>query len=193
MVVALGLTKTRSAYLGFVAACVVLVALRRPRLLLWSPVVLVLVLSFVPPTVFTRMYSIFDPDNDTNLARYYLWKGGVRMIADYPFLGVGPRMVKPVYMGTLPEARPEVPYRDPATPTDSDAHLHNNILQVTAERGIPALGAWLAMFGVMSLAALRGGGAIHDRPRSRPPSWQWWRSMSRGCSSTTSVTARSSP
>jgi len=71
------------------------------------------------------------------------------MINDHPILGVGPHMVKDVYMGRADGYRPKVPYRDPRTPTKSDAHLHNNFLQVAAERGLPALAAWLAIFSVM--------------------------------------------
>lgn len=148
ILVALLLTRTRSAYVGLAAAVLVLAALRLPRLLLYAPVVVVLILALAPPAVFSRIRSIFDARNETNVSRFYLWQGGLRMIEDYPLLGVGPGMVKRVYMGDLAPAQP--PYRDPRTTTRSDAHLHDNVLQVAAERGLPALAAWLGIFFAMA-------------------------------------------
>jgi O-antigen ligase len=159
------LTRTRSAYLGLAAAVVALVAWRRPRLLAFAPVVAVGILALVPPSVFHRIRSIADPRDETNLARYYLWRGGLAIVGDYPYLGVGPHMVRKVYNGRLVRTRggPE-PYRDPRTPTRSDTHLHNNVLQVAAEKGLPALAAWLAMVGTMAATALRSSRAEPASP-----------------------------
>ncbi len=155
-------TRTRSTWVGLFVALTLYILLRRARLFAYSPLIAILVLSFVPPPVFNRILSTFNRKDETVLSRYYLWQGGIRMIGDHPLLGVGPHMVKEVYMGRAPGYRPKVPYRDPRPPTKTDAHLHNNFLQIAAERGLPALAAWLAIFGVMLAEAAR---RFRDHPK----------------------------
>ena len=68
---------------------------------------------------------------------------GKHMVQDHPLMGVGPEMVERVY--------PQ--YRDPMAVKETNPHLHNNPVQIAAERGLPALAAWLwfviaAMWGL---------------------------------------------
>ena len=51
----------------------------------------------------------------------------------HPLTGVGPKMVERVY----------AEYRDPAAVEPVNPHLHNVPVQIAAERGLPALAAWL--------------------------------------------------
>jgi O-antigen ligase len=51
------------------------------------------------------------------------------MVRDHPLLGVGPDQVK--------EAYTDYPW------ATRRPHLHNNVVQIAAERGLPALAAWL--------------------------------------------------
>ena len=55
------------------------------------------------------------------------------MISDHPLLGVGPNMVQELY----------AEYRVPDAVEKVNPHLHNVPLQIAAERGLPALAAWL--------------------------------------------------
>ena len=58
------------------------------------------------------------------------------MVRDHPLVGVGPNMV------------PEVVRRVPRRPTLSkpiNPHLHNVPVQIAAERGLPALAAWICV------------------------------------------------
>jgi O-antigen ligase len=55
------------------------------------------------------------------------------MIAAHPIVGVGPNMVEKRYEE----------YRGPDAVNKINPHLHNNIVQIAAERGLPALGLWL--------------------------------------------------
>jgi O-antigen ligase len=55
------------------------------------------------------------------------------MVAEHPLLGVGPGEVRTWYQH----------YRRPEAIRQSTGHLHNSPIQVAAERGLPALGAWL--------------------------------------------------
>ena len=65
--------------------------------------------------------------------RYYMWQAGVDMIRDKPVFGQGPRMIQAVYPA----------YRWPEAPNPVTPHLHNNALQIAAERGLPCLVWWL--------------------------------------------------
>jgi len=56
-----------------------------------------LFLLIAPTTVSSRFYSIFDPSNPTNRDRVAMLHYGSRMVADHPWTGVGPDMVKEVY------------------------------------------------------------------------------------------------
>ncbi|MFN7976129.1 MAG: O-antigen ligase family protein [Acidobacteriota bacterium] len=145
-VVALFLTLTRSAYIGFLVAATLWIAVRVPKLLLLLPAAIIATLAIAPQHVFNRVHTMGSRRDDTTLSRYYLWRGGIAMIHDYPFFGVGPHMVRTLYLER---------YRDPRTPTKSDSHLHDDVLQIAAERGIPALFAWLSIFAVLGFRAVR--------------------------------------
>jgi len=58
---------------------------------------------------------------------------GERMIAAHPLTGVGPNMVEKRYAD----------YRGDDAVNKVNPHLHNNPLQIAAERGLPALALWL--------------------------------------------------
>jgi O-antigen ligase len=60
-------------------------------------------------------------------------RSGIRIIRKYPLTGVGPDMVMGVYPG----------FRDEAAVNQLNPHLHNVPVQIAAERGLPALFAWL--------------------------------------------------
>ena len=67
------------------------------------------------------------------------------MIGDHPVLGVGPNMVERVY----------VQYRVPEAEDKINPHLHNVPLQIAAERGLPALAAWLAFITILCVDLAR--------------------------------------
>jgi O-antigen ligase len=88
------------------------------------------------------MFSMSDP---TNRDRVAMMKAGRDMIRDHPLVGVGPQMVEPRY--------PE--YRSPDAVEPITPHLHNVPLQIAAERGLPALAAWILFFAVAFVDLLR--------------------------------------
>jgi O-antigen ligase len=137
---------TRSAWVALGVALTVLVLVRAPRLLLAYPVVAALFVLLAPVPLLHRMTSIVDLDDTSNYDRVCMAEAGLRMIADRPLFGLGPQMVERRY--TI--------YRTPTAPRYTVPHLHNNLLQLAAERGLPSVAVYLAMMGTSFLLAYRG-------------------------------------
>ena len=135
LLAALALTFTRSAMVGTCVGIGLLLAIKDLRLLLLAPIVAGLFTAVAPEQITARLYSTFDPQNETVRDRIAMMRTGVRLVRDYPLMGVGPDMVEAVYAD----------YRDPAAVQESNPHLHNVPIQIAAERGIPALLAWVAL------------------------------------------------
>ena len=134
LLVALALTFTRSAMVGTCVGIGLLFVLKDLRLLLLAPIFAGLFIAVAPEQI-TRLYSTFDPQNETVRDRIAMMRTGVRLVRDYPLMGVGPDMVEGVYAD----------YRDPAAVQESNPHLHNVPIQIAAERGLPALFVWIAL------------------------------------------------
>lgn len=138
MLVALAVTLSRNVWVGALLAVSVLLVARRPRLLVGVPIVLAVALTFSP--VRQRALSMFDPSNATNQDRVSMLKSGVAMIRDHWLTGVGPNRVPAEYLAHYKRADAVDP---PDQPGSTRAHLHNVVVQIAAERGLPALAAWL--------------------------------------------------
>jgi O-antigen ligase len=132
------LTYTRSAWIGWVAAVLVLTMLKKPRAVAWAVPVVLIALSFAPAPFFDRLISSFDVRQSSNLDRIRMVEAGVEIIKDYPVLGVGPANIKEVYPL----------YRKHDAPRFRIPHLHNNFVQLWAERGILALVAYAMLLGL---------------------------------------------
>jgi O-antigen ligase len=122
---ALLLTRTRSAWLGVIAGLATLAWMKKPRLLLFLPGLLGLVLLLSPRTILDRMTVTDASSRD----RYYMWQAGLDMILDEPVFGQGTGMILDVY--------PK--FRWQGAPNPNAPHLHNNFIQIAAERGLPCL------------------------------------------------------
>lgn len=129
------LTFTRSVWLGWIAAVLVVLAMTRLRAALFALPVLVLFVAFLPLPLFSRFVSTFDTSRSSNLDRIRMVEAGVAMIRDHPLLGVGPGNVKEEYPL----------YRREDAPRPRPPHLHNNAIQLWAERGVLALAAYVLL------------------------------------------------
>lgn len=152
---ALVMTLTRNAWLGVAAAAALLLALWKPKALLLAPVLAALLYFAAPGVVRSRVLSIFDRTDPSNLARVEYARMGLKIAGQRPVFGVGPDTVdelfdEPAY-GLSDYARRSV-------------HLHNNFLQIAAERGLPALAAWIAFLVLAAIHLARrfraGGPAV---------------------------------
>jgi O-antigen ligase len=130
---ALVMTQTRGAWLGLAVGATVILGFWRRAFLLVLPIAALAIFLLAPPAVKDRMRSITDPRDVTALERLYMWGSGLQIIRDYPITGVGMHGVSLVYPS----------YKDPRALRERRGHLHNNVMQVAAERGLLGLACWL--------------------------------------------------
>ncbi len=133
---ALLMTQTRSAWCGLIAGCCVIFALRQKVFLLALPLIALVVLLLVPQPIKTRALSILDRRETTAQERLSMWSSGLHILRDHPWTGIG--------MGAMERIYPR--YREPDSPINPQrrlGHLHNNVIQVVAERGLLGLACWL--------------------------------------------------
>jgi O-antigen ligase len=90
------------------------------------------------------VFSLINPDT-SGRDRLYMLRAGALMVRNHPFLGVGPEMVSEVYPIYVAS---DAPRRD-------NPHLHNNLAQVAAERGIAGLAVWLWIVGLSFMTSVR--------------------------------------
>lgn len=135
---ALLLTFTRSVWIGWFVAVAALFILKRPRALIFATPLLILFVTFMPMPLFSRVVSSFDTRQSSNLDRIRMVQAGVEIIKDHPLLGVGPANIKEVYPL----------YRRHDAPRFRIPHLHNNLVQLWAERGVLAPLAYLLLLGL---------------------------------------------
>ncbi len=140
LLVALVFTESRNAWVGTIVAVALLLAIRNLRLLFLAPVAAALFVLVAPGAVKQRAYSIANLHDATNQDRVAMFKSGVHMVKDHPLFGVGMNIVPLIY--------PQYRSPDAVDPADvvgvpTRAHLHNVPIQLAAERGVPALLAWL--------------------------------------------------
>jgi O-antigen ligase len=146
----LAATLTRGAWVGF--GCGVLAFLpttRKGRLLLIGGLVVLALAALAGPAhLRQRVLSMGDPDDPTLKEREYMWRSGLTMWQQHPWLGFGPGGVKREYRHyALAEAGKK-----------RTGHVHNTPLQLLVERGLIGLGAWIwiwAQFYVRVVRLLR--------------------------------------
>lgn len=185
LLVSLGilLSVSRGAWLGLAVSLTIMALAWSPRArALVVPLLAALVLfvglalaGVLPATLASRVtsvvenFGVFDvrtvtlsSENFAVVERMAHWQAGWYMVADYPFLGVGP--------GNYPTAYEEYyipPWRDPL------GHAHNYYLNMAAEAGVPGMLALLLVLGL----AFRGLGrrvraasaALATPPGAGPP------------------------
>jgi len=98
-----------------------------------------------PELLYERGASIFSLDNPTNLDRLAMAATGLRIIAAQPLLGVGPGLMERVYPA----------WRVDWAVKESNPHLHNDLLQIGAERGLLGLATWTWLMIAIAVGAWR--------------------------------------
>ena len=143
---ALALTYIRSSWIGVVIAASLILLLYKPKALIIVPFALGLIFLISPQTIKKRALSIFDMKHPSNRERIEFMAAGIKIIKDYPLFGTGPDTVDIVFQN---------PKYNLSEAAKKNVHLHNNILQTAAERGIPTLCAWLTFIGMVLISLLK--------------------------------------
>jgi O-antigen ligase len=141
LLVAIALTQSRNAWMGVLAAIALLLLLKDFRLLAALPLVAAIFFGIAP----ARFMSIFDRNNPTSRDRVAMIEEGEHMIRDHPLVGVGPNMIQQRYSE----------YRVPSAVERVNLHLHNVPVQIAAERGLPALAAWIVFVVLLCVDLVR--------------------------------------
>jgi len=131
---ALIITQTRSAWIGLVIASFVILLLYKPKALIIVPLAVGVFYFTSPQPIKRRILSSFSLTHPLNKHRIEYMRVGIKIIKDYPLFGTGPDTVDMVFQN---------PKYELSEGAKRNVHLHNNILQIGAERGIPTLLAWL--------------------------------------------------
>ena len=146
---------TRGAWIGLAAGLLLALAAGRPRALILLPLAASLIFLALPRSVLNRASSTIDFENPATRERIQMLDAGLEMARDHPVLGLGPGLVQPAYTEyRTGDAPPRIP------------HLHNNAVQIVAERGMAGLLAYVVILGTCVLHAKRASRGA--RPRARP-------------------------
>ena len=90
MLITLGISYSRGAWLGIAAALlVVLIASRSRRLLMAFGGLAILSLAAIPFIKVERITSLFSLDSGSGVTRIYIWQSALSMIKDHPITGIG--------------------------------------------------------------------------------------------------------
>lgn len=140
------LTFTRSVWLGWTIAVLAVVLATRARVAFYALPFAILLITFMPLDLFSRLISTFDMKQSSNFDRIRMLQAGVEMIRDYPVFGVGLTNVKETY----------ALYRKHDAPRPRPPHLHNNAVQLWAERGILGICSYLLLLALFFRECMRG-------------------------------------
>jgi len=154
MALAILLSLTRNAaigaYLGALSLLVAAFLLERKRrfLVLLICFILFPVMAYyaAPISVQQRFRSGFDPNDPGAHPRLLIYDAALEIIEDNPWFGVGPKNV----------GIEALKYRnEKELPDWAYQHMHNNMLQVASETGIPGLAIWLWLMIRLAWDSLR--------------------------------------
>jgi O-antigen ligase len=144
--IAIVLSNTRGVWLG-AAAGFAFVAMALPRRVVATVLLPVIVVGLLAsPLIYRRVRMSFDSGLATNYSRMAYLSVGAQMIKDHPLLGVGPERVHDEF--------PKY-YKGTDLKNFYYGHLHNNFLQIGAERGLLCLAAFVWLLVELYRSLLR--------------------------------------
>ena len=143
----LAATYTRGAWIGFASGVLALwPAIRKRRWLLAAGfLVMGVAVMAGPQRLRERALTMTDPGDVTVKERIYMWRSGIVMWREPPWLGVGPGGVKREYRH----------YAQAEVLRKRTGHLHNSALQILVELGVAGLLAWLWIWAAFFTEAVR--------------------------------------
>jgi O-antigen ligase len=107
----------------------------------WAvPVIPVLMFFLAPGAIRSRITDSAQPEYYSNAERLQMLRVGWKMVREKPWTGVGPGRVDTLYTKYLSPGDPVPAYH---------GHLHNNVVQLAAEFGLPVVAVALVFFLVL--------------------------------------------
>jgi exopolysaccharide production protein ExoY len=108
---------------------------------IWAvPVIPCILFVSAPGAVRNRVTDSMHPSYYSNAERLQMLRVGWKMVRQNPLTGIGPGRVKEIYTEYLSAADPVPAFH---------GHLHNNLVQLAAEFGLPVIGAALTFVMVL--------------------------------------------
>ena len=130
--IAMVLSMTRMVWICALLLLGVHLARRRSRWLWAVPAIPCVLFLLAPTPIRARVRDSMDPDYYSNAERLQMMRVGLKMVRENPLFGLGPGRVDGMYATYLAPGDPLPAYH---------GHLHNNIVQLAAECGLPVVGA----------------------------------------------------
>lgn len=143
---AIVLSLTRMVWVACLLLLGIQLAWRRSKWLWVLPILPLGLYVLAPSAVRSRVKESIRPDYYSNFERVQMWRVGWKMIQEKPLTGVGPGRVNQLYRSYLAPGEPVPAYH---------GHLHNNLVQLAAELGLPVVAAALLFTGVLFRDLLR--------------------------------------
>jgi O-antigen ligase len=131
----LWLSQTRSAWVGACIGITLILIVKRPRLLVVFAAMLLALYAASPDRIQRRFRAAFDPADPNTRNRIEISYAAFGLIGDHPWIGVGQKVSI-----IAPHYRMQSNYQYPDW---MFIHMHNNFLQIAAERGLPGLAIWM--------------------------------------------------
>jgi putative inorganic carbon (HCO3(-)) transporter len=127
-------TNSRNAVLGLFVGLIIIGSLKNKYFLAALIIIVILFLVLAPLPIKERVLSIVDFNHPSIKSRFIMWDIGLKIIRDYPVLGIGDTDIIKVYTNYKP-----IQFHG------EGSHLHNNYFQVAATIGITGLIVWLVL------------------------------------------------
>lgn len=142
---ALVMTYSRASWVGLVVAALVFLFFWNRKLIPVCIVAALACLPILPDAVFTRILSIFNPNDTSTSSRIPLYQAALRMIGESPVTGAG--------LGTH-AVKYAIQSLDLYEGTSPYVHAHNTYLEVWLETGLLGLFGFVgALFGSLKRGA----------------------------------------
>lgn len=144
-IMCLGLTYSRSGWIGFVLALGILLVLKNWKLIPLYIAMGCVAFVLLPQSILNRIYTIGNLRDTSVSYRLYIWSGAIRMLKDHWVngIGIGPEVFSVVYSN----------YRD--IRVTNATHAHMLLLELWLELGIAGLLSFVWMLGRGTKKALR--------------------------------------
>ncbi len=149
LVIGLGLTLTRSAWIGLVAG-LFFIGVFKERVFLMILIGLVITgFLFSPPKIKDRFISIFSSKDATVQTRFQMWSWGWEVFKDHPVFGIGPNNVKK-YKDVWDK------YKIEGEAKNQMVHQHSNFMQMLVTLGISGFLSYIWLLISMLFIFIKG-------------------------------------